>query len=298
MRRITIVGTILIIAISLMVGVYFAYTASQGSNLDAFDNQPVSASNMAALMETSGQPYGPAAPASMQNALQNYGGTPFVSAGKPTVVYIGSESCPYCAVTRWSLIMALMRFGNFTGLHYTTSSNTEGDFATFTFVGSSYTSKYVSFRPYEATDRSENPLQTVPSNYSAIWNSKGGGFPFVDFGNQYLEVGALVSPGILTGKNWASMITDISTSDAVGVQIREAANLITAVICKITQGAPVSICSSSPISSETSAITGPVQSGLAIESTPLSAAVSQTVFRPSLGRLDHVIATTGAKRTE
>ena len=276
MRRLTIVATILIIAASLAVGIYFASTASQGSKLDAFDNQPVSGADMAALATASGQPYGLAAPTSMQNVLEKYSGTPYVSAGKPTVVYVGGEYCPYCAVERWSLVTALLRFGNFTGLRYSTSSNSEGDLATFTFVGSSYTSKYISFRPYEAYDRNYNALQTVPSNYSSIWTSKGGGIPFVNFGNTYLTTGSILSDyNVVAGKNWTSIIAEISVSDAVGTQIREGANLITAVICKITQGAPASVCSASPINSEVSAIAGPVPGGLAVVAAPVSSAAGR-----------------------
>lgn len=284
-RRITILATILIIAVSLVVGIYFVYTANQGSKLDAFDGLPVSSADMSSLAKVSAQPYGLAAPTSMQNVLQKYGGTPFVSAGKPTVVYVGGEYCPYCAVERWSLVMALMRFGNFTDLRYSTSSNTEGDYATFTFVGSTYTSQHISFRPYEAYDRSYNALQTVPSNYSSIWTSKGGGIPFLDFGNAYVTSGSI--PGdytILAGKNWTSIISDISTSDAVGVQIRQGANLITAVICKITQGAPANVCSASPINSQISGIAGPVPAGLT-ETAQVSMAVDQTTIRPSYRRL-------------
>jgi len=32
------------------------------------------------------------------------------------VVYIGAEYCPYCAVERWPLIVALNRFGTLTNL--------------------------------------------------------------------------------------------------------------------------------------------------------------------------------------
>jgi len=42
--------------------------------------------------------------------------------GKPLVLYVGEESCPYCAAERWSLILALSKFGNFTGLKYMLSS--------------------------------------------------------------------------------------------------------------------------------------------------------------------------------
>ncbi len=263
MKRLTIIATVAVIAVSLGVGIYLASTANAGTKLDAFIGKPVSTSDMASLVSVSAQPYGPAAPTAMQNALLKYGGSPFVSAGKPAVVYIGGEFCPYCAIERWALVMALERFGSFSNLSYMTSSNTEGDYATFTFVGSSYTSQYISFRPYEEADRSNSPLQSVPSNYSSLWQSRGGGVPFMNFGNAYITTGSIFpDPAILAGKNWTSILTDISTSTSTGVTIREGANLLTAVICKLTQGAPVSVCSASPISSQSSSIAGPLPAGL------------------------------------
>lgn len=287
MRRLSILVTILIIAVSLGVGAYFLSTSGQSSKLDQYIGQPVSSSDMAALVSASGQPYGPAAPATMQGVLQKYSGVPFISGGKPTFVYIGGDFCPYCAVDRWAIVLALMRFGTFSGLHYMTSSPNDvgtGDFATFTFVGSSYSSQYIAFRPYEAYDRSRNPLQTVPSNYSALWSSKAsGGVPFLNFGNSYIAAtSVLADPTILTGRNWTSIITGISTSDGVGIQIREAANLITAVICKLTQGSPASVCSASPIGSETSSIAAPYAAGLTAvppQSFVLPAQVPEPYFR-------------------
>ncbi len=202
----------------------------------------------------------------MQSVVQKYGGTPFVSNGRPVIVYVGGEFCQYCAIERWAIVIALDRFGNVTNLHYMTSAGDEGDYATFTFVGSHYTSNYIAFRPYEAADRLSSPLQSVPSNYSAVWNHYGSGFPFVDFGNTYVTPNSLIgNPSILAGKNWTSIISGISASDGTGVQIREAANLITALICKVTLGSPASVCSASPISSQTAALLGPTPAGLGIE---------------------------------
>ena len=262
-RRLTIIITVVIIAISIAVGIYFVSTANGSTYLDKYDGVLVSAQDMTSLQTVSDQPYGPAATPAMQSQVDSYGGSPFVSNGKPVLVYVGAEFCPYCAVERWALIMALERFGNLTSLHYTTSANDEGDYATFTFVGSSYTSNYIAFRGYEDEDRSEAPLQTVPANYTSVWTNFGSGFPFLDFENTYvIKASVLPFPDIIGNKNWTAILNDISTSDSVGLQIREAANLITGVICKITQGAPAAVCSASPISTSTSSIAGPTAAGL------------------------------------
>ena len=38
-------------------------------------------------------------------------GPALTSNGKPEMLYIGAEYCPYCAATRWSMAVALSRFG-------------------------------------------------------------------------------------------------------------------------------------------------------------------------------------------
>ena len=44
------------------------------------------------------------------------GGTPLTSGGKPEVLYMGAEYCPFCAAERWAMVVALSRFGTFSGL--------------------------------------------------------------------------------------------------------------------------------------------------------------------------------------
>ena len=47
--------------------------------------------------------------------------------GKPEVLFIGAEYCPFCAAQRWAMVNALSRFGTFTGLTTTHSSSTDTD---------------------------------------------------------------------------------------------------------------------------------------------------------------------------
>src|SRR5574342_1244952 len=44
------------------------------------------------------------------------GQPPLTSDGKPLVVYLGAEYCPFCAAQRWGLVVALPRFGTFDNL--------------------------------------------------------------------------------------------------------------------------------------------------------------------------------------
>src|SRR5271166_6919650 len=48
-----------------------------------------------------------------------------ISGGKPEILYVGAEYCPYCAAERWALTVALSRFGTFSNLHLIHSSNAD-----------------------------------------------------------------------------------------------------------------------------------------------------------------------------
>ena len=87
------------------------------------------------------------------------GGTPLTSGGKPEVLYMGAEYCPYCAAERWSMIVALSRFGTFSGLStiHSSTTDTPANIPTWTFHGSSYTSKYLTFTPVEMQTNVRDP---------------------------------------------------------------------------------------------------------------------------------------------
>ena len=70
------------------------------------------------------------------------GAPPVTSDGKPQILYIGAEYCPFCAAERWPMVIALSRFGTFSGLGLSTSSSTDvfPSTPTLTFHGSTYTS--------------------------------------------------------------------------------------------------------------------------------------------------------------
>ena len=95
-------------------------------------------------------------------------GTPLTSGGKPEVLYMGAEYCPFCAAQRWAMVNALSRFGTFTGLTTTHSSSTDADpnTPTWTFYKSTYKSNYINFTSVEETtnDRMGNSTNTsVPT---------------------------------------------------------------------------------------------------------------------------------------
>ena len=170
--------------------------------------------------------------------------------GKPLILYIGGEYCPYCAVTRWSMIVALSKFGSFSGLQYmlSSASDTNANSPTFTFAHSNYSSPFVTFIAVEAYDRSNNPYQTPTSNESALYSQydPGGGIPFIDFANQYLVTG--VSGGRstldLSGMNWTQVYDQLTVPGSQTAQaVIGEANFMISTICAIDGRQPASVCS-------------------------------------------------------
>ncbi|HYZ57607.1 MAG TPA: DUF929 family protein [Streptosporangiaceae bacterium] len=179
-------------------------------------------------------------------------GPPLTSGGKPEVLYIGAEYCPYCAFERWGMIVALSRFGTFSGLHTVHSSSTDvfPNTPTFTFYGSTYTSRYLTFTPVEETTNipqgnSYTPLQKPTSQQQALMAKYDSGLsiPFVDIGNKHTIIGASANPQVLAGKSWAQIAASLkNASSPVAQAVDGTANYITAAICKLTNNQPANAC--------------------------------------------------------
>ena len=52
-------------------------------------------------------------------------GPVLTAAGKPAIVFVSEESCPFCAAERWPLVVALSHFGTWSHLGATRSSATD-----------------------------------------------------------------------------------------------------------------------------------------------------------------------------
>jgi hypothetical protein len=246
-RRLEIIAVLAVVAVSLGVGFYLALNAQGLSH--SLDGTPVPSQVVAALYQTSKTPYG-ASDSTLLKDVKNYTGPLFYTKGEPILVYVGADYCPFCAGQRWPLIIALMRFGNFSNLRYMVSG--EDNYASFTFAESSYQSKYVVFQPYEVEDNAGNPLKTLPTNYTTAFQQVGhSAFPFLNFADEYIIPGAILNPTILGTKNQTQIISSIQAEDSLGSQIKQAANLITAVICKITGDKPASVCGQDSITALT-----------------------------------------------
>jgi hypothetical protein len=146
--------------------------------------------------------------------------------GKPEVLFVSAEYCPFCAAQRWPLVVALTHFGSFGGLSATHSSTTDiyPDTKTFSFYGSTYTSASLNFTSVELQTNqvqgvSYATLQTLTAPQSAIlstfdrapYTTEAGSIPFLDIANKYVSVGSGYSPQILEGlsmKQIAAQLND------------------------------------------------------------------------------------------
>lgn len=193
-------------------------------------------------------------------------GQPALTAdGKPLVVYIGAEYCPYCAAQRWGLAVALSRFGTFTGLGETKSSTIDAfpGTATLSFHGATYTSQYLAFQgvetfssvrqgdgyaPLDTPTAAQNQLMQTYNAPPYVSADAAGAIPFLDIANRYLMSGASYSPSVLQGKPGIDIASLLSTpDDPVAKAIDGSANAFTAALCDVTGGQPGAVCTSSAV---------------------------------------------------
>jgi thiol-disulfide isomerase/thioredoxin len=197
------------------------------------------------------------------------GGAPLTSGGKPQVVYVGAEFCPYCAAERWAMAIALSRFGTFSNLHFIHSAPAPEIYPntpSLTFYKSAYTSKYLVFSATEQQTVNHTALENLTSLDNQLMgkydvppfvpsSQDDGSFPFVDFGNKYVIDGASYSPQVLAGATWSQVAAALKNpSSPIAKGVDGAANLITAAICKITNGKPANVCTSAAVTVASGAI--------------------------------------------
>jgi hypothetical protein len=262
-RRMTIAGSLIavvVVAIGVLVGVKFA---SNSNTPDATASRaPASAAVIQGVTTVPTGTYdtvGSGTINAMPNTISNQ--TPLVSNGKPLLLYVGAEYCPFCAAERWGMVAALSRFGTFSNLGQTHSSTTDTfpNTQTLSFHGSTYTSQYLEFQGVEETTNvqsgnSYTPLDTLTAAQNATLTkynaapyvpaSAAGSIPFIDFGNLAISSGASFSPQLLAGKSADQIATALANpSDPIAKAVLGQANAFTNLICQMTKNQPSTVCS-------------------------------------------------------
>ncbi|MGD0894622.1 MAG: DUF929 family protein [Acidimicrobiales bacterium] len=260
---------VIVVAVLVIVKVTTSNSSASGGVSSGDDPAAVPAQVVAAITKI---------PLSTFNAVGTDGqADPFVETkdqpalaqdGLARVVYVGAEYCPYCAILRWSLVAALSRFGTFKGLKETSSTADVAPIPTFAFLGSTYTSKYIRFTPYETSDRNGAALQKLPAKVEKLYTTYDGtattatkftggsqsGIPFLDIANEHVSSGdaAFLDPTIdpLAGGGPGMLriaqaiahpnSTVAKAIDATAFVVE--ANYITAAICRSDGGRPSSVC--------------------------------------------------------
>ncbi len=200
------------------------------------------------------------------------GQPPLDSFGKPEVLFVGADFCPFCAAERWPLIVALSRFGHFTTLHNVQSAQLSvfPGIQTFSFVGASYSSRYVAFTGVELYSDSVDSqgaftqIATLTPAQSALVDrygtgagkgSRTGTLPFVDIDNVLVTSTSGFSPGVLEGHSQSAIAGDLSQpGNPVGQVIVASANYLTAGICRSTDQQPAPVCASAGVRSAADAL--------------------------------------------
>jgi hypothetical protein len=172
------------------------------------------------------------------------------------VSYVGAEYCPYCAIQRWGLLVALSKFGTFTNLNrniFSSSSDAYPRLASWSFAGAKYTSKYFRFEPVELTSDKPisgggyEPLEKMTEPQSVAYDkfNPQGESSFVDFGNHYVTLGASSSPSVLEGLSLSEIGQQLNDPESpVALAIDGTANYFIASLCSMAQTDAPAICSS------------------------------------------------------
>jgi len=258
-RRLLIVGSSVgLVLVIVIVLILVKDLAKPGKHLGSSNLPPAVAHDITNVPASTLAKVGTGALPTTGLPLKAITDKPLTGAGKPEMLYIGAEFCPFCGAMRWPMAVALSRFGTFgtlTGIHSAPKPEVYPNTPTLTFRSQKYTSPYLTFVPIEHQKVNHQILQPVTKAQQALWvkydnSAQGPSYPFIDFGNKIVLTGPLFNPQVLHGLTWAQVAQQLKNpSSAVGMNVNAAANYITASICKMTNNKPASVCTAAPIAS-------------------------------------------------
>jgi uncharacterized protein DUF929 len=252
-RTLATTAVVVVVMVAVILGVIFLY---HPQSPDPLIGTPIPASLYNQIAGVSNTTLATVGPGQGATGLTSEKGSSLTAGGKPEMLYIGAEYCPFCAAERWSMIVALSRFGSFSGLTYMESSSTDAyaNTPTFSFRNTVYTSNYISFVSVETQDRNRDTLQTPTPQEQSFMNSydSAQSIPFVDIGNQTgnqyvtLNGGSQYLPSVLSGMNWTQIAGQLNIPNSpVAKSVDGAANYLITAICRVDGGNPSTICNQS-----------------------------------------------------
>jgi hypothetical protein len=179
---------------------------------------------------------------------------PLTIGGKPAIVFVSEESCPFCAAERWAVTVALSHFGTWSQLGVTRSAANDvfPDTATLSFRTAHYRSAELTLLTTELTDSAGHPLQAQTSLDASLIRSfdvppyvnsadQSGAVPFLDIGNQYILAGAQYDPQVLAGLSATQIASQLGNpASPVARAIDGSAQVIIAAINQVLHQHPTS----------------------------------------------------------
>ena len=187
-------------------------------------------------------------------APQATNGKALTANGKPELLYIGAEYCPYCAGERWPMYVALSKFGTFNPepgkIH---SATQDGNIPTLTYYGTQYSSPYLTFTPVEVYT---NYLNSAGTNYAQLqlpsqaqlnlWQAGNqGSFPYLNFGGKAILPAAQFDSAPMGNMAFSAVAAQVGdNSTPIGAPINAAAAQLIKTICStMTHDQPAAVCS-------------------------------------------------------
>jgi hypothetical protein len=274
-RRLLLAGAVVaavLIVVAALVGIGLStshdHTAGSGSGSSSASTQVVKtvSSVPASTLDAIGAGSIKAGPSKISAPALSDG-------GKPEVLYVGAEYCPYCAAQRWPLTVALSRFGTWSHLGQTHSASADvfPDTPTLSFHGASFDSDYLAFTGVETTsnkpeggsyaplDKLTGPEQKLVDTYNRppYVSGQAGSIPFVDIAGRYVSSGASYSPQLLAGKSHAQVAAALADpSSAIAQAVDGTADVYTAALCQVTDQKPAKVCTSQAVTKAAAALGG------------------------------------------
>ncbi len=262
-RRLLLAVGAVVVVIVIVAGLVAIRLAGGGKDTATAPSGVADAQIVTALSSVPESTFAAVGTAGVQAAPTAITAPPLTAGGKPKVLYIGAEYCPYCAAERWPVTVALSRFGTFTNLGTTHSSGSDvfPNTPTLSFHGATFTSQYLSFTGVETTTNQQvngqyTPLDTPTAEDQKTFDTynappyvqTGGSIPFVDLGGKFVSSGATYSPEILAGKTQAQVADALKDpSNPIAKAVIGSANVYTAAICAMTNNQPANVCSTAPV---------------------------------------------------
>ena len=266
-RRVLLAGGSIGVVVVLLVALVVAKAAGlgsggSGSGSDSTNSAQPAAASTAVVKAVTGVPattLDEIGAGDVQAVPRKADAPALTAGGKPKVLYVGAEYCPFCAAQRWPVVVALSRFGTWTGLGQTTSASDDvyPDTATLSFHGATYSSDYLSFTGVETSGRTKVNGQYATLDKLTAADQKtfetydqppyiagsSGGIPFLDLGGSFVSSGASFDPQLLAGMSHRQIATALSDpTSPVAKAVDGSANVLTAALCEVTGQQPSAVC--------------------------------------------------------